>query len=1025
MNDNLRFYKDPPARFRGAPFWSWNGKLDKAQLMRQIECFHRMGMGGYTIHVRTGLDTPYLSEEFMEFVRLCVEKGKTLGMESHLYDEDRWPSGYGGGEVTKEAKYRYRNLVLTTDAPGEPFREPFTALFANSPPDDGKRELLAVYDITLTDGFLTGYRRLKEGETGNDLWYVYKEVAGSHPWFGEQSYVDTLNPEATRRFLETTHEKYKAAVGDEFGKSVPDIFTDEPEYVHFGTLGHPGDRGPVSVPYTDAFDEKYIAKYGVSVFEHLPEVFWELPEGKASLHRYRFHDFVTDLFAQSYAKVLGEWCEENGIALTGHMMDENGLGSQTRSVGEAMRSYPYFQRPGIDVLCNSREYAAAKQAQSAAHQTGRLGLTSELYGVTNWDFDFRGHKLQGDWQAALGVIYRVHHLSYMTMAGEAKRDYPASIFYQSPWYDKYGLIEDYFARVNTALTTGDPHVRIGVIHPIESYWLCYGVGSQTERRKEKAERELNDVMNWLFADQLDYDFLSEALMETLPQKDGAGFSVGDMTYDVVIIPGCRTIRENTLARLTAFADAGGTVIFLGDIPTLVDVAPDDRPKELADRCVTIPHDRNALVGALVPYREVELVHKNGVRCCHYLYQMRKHGEDRILFFARNDEWFNRDIPRYEDLTVRMRGRFAATELVAMKGEKEEHSCVCKDGWTEIPVRLHDQDSLLLYLTAREDGFTGQEVVQKPSRFETVCSLHKVEHYETEEPNALLLDRAEFSLDDAPFEREDEVLRIDNICRRRVGYPTKPSSLPQPWLLKQEDKAEHRLTLKFIISSEMACEGTKLAVETQKGMTITLNGEAVDLAADGYFTDESIETYPLPPLKEGENQLLLSMDFTPRTNVEWCYLLGNFGVQLCGREATVTKTPRRLGFCDLTRQRMPFYAANLKLFTRITVDEEGTYALKLPKFRCPLLTVSVDDGEEIPVAFAPYTAELGQLKKGEHTICIRLFGNRYNCFGPLHLTDEGRGWIDPNSWRSEGDDYCYEYLVRPFGLLSAPTLLKKV
>ena len=62
--------------------------------------------------------------------------------------------------------------------------------------------------------------------------------------------------------------------------------------------------------------------------------------------------------------------------------------------------------------------------------------------------------------------------------GEAKRDYPASIFYQSPWYKEYRMIEDHFARVNTALTRGKARVRIGVVHPIESYWLHYGPKGQ-------------------------------------------------------------------------------------------------------------------------------------------------------------------------------------------------------------------------------------------------------------------------------------------------------------------------------------------------------------------------------------------------------------------------------------------------------------------------------------------------------------------------------------------------------------------
>lgn len=144
-----------------------------------------------------------------------------------------------------------------------------------------------------------------------------------------------------------------------------------------------------------------------------------------------------------------------------------------------MRAYRSFELPGIDMLCDSHEYTTAKQAQSASHQFGREGVMSELYGVTSWSFDFRRHKLQGDWQAALGITLRVPHLSWVSMKGEAKRDYPASINYQSPWCKEYKTVEDHFARVNTAMTRGKAAVRVGVIHPIESYWLHWGPESQT------------------------------------------------------------------------------------------------------------------------------------------------------------------------------------------------------------------------------------------------------------------------------------------------------------------------------------------------------------------------------------------------------------------------------------------------------------------------------------------------------------------------------------------------------------------
>jgi hypothetical protein len=106
-------FKNPPAVFRGAPFWAWNNKLDADELCRQIECFKKMGFGGFHMHVRTGLATEYLSDEYMRIVAACVEKARAEGMLAYLYDEDRWPSGAAGGLVTKNHAFRQRALLLT------------------------------------------------------------------------------------------------------------------------------------------------------------------------------------------------------------------------------------------------------------------------------------------------------------------------------------------------------------------------------------------------------------------------------------------------------------------------------------------------------------------------------------------------------------------------------------------------------------------------------------------------------------------------------------------------------------------------------------------------------------------------------------------------------------------------------------------------------------------------------------------------------------------------------------------------
>ena len=56
-NDNnlIEIFANPPARFRGAPFWAWNTKLNNDDLLWQIEQLKEMGFGGFFMHTRSGM----------------------------------------------------------------------------------------------------------------------------------------------------------------------------------------------------------------------------------------------------------------------------------------------------------------------------------------------------------------------------------------------------------------------------------------------------------------------------------------------------------------------------------------------------------------------------------------------------------------------------------------------------------------------------------------------------------------------------------------------------------------------------------------------------------------------------------------------------------------------------------------------------------------------------------------------------------------------------------------------------------
>ncbi|MBO7353554.1 MAG: hypothetical protein J6U61_04760, partial [Lachnospiraceae bacterium] len=564
-------FRDPGPEFRGAPFWAWNTTMTKENIRFLSDVFKDMGMGGAHLHVRTGLTNRYLSDEFMELIAEAHKDFDERGMLARLYDEDRWPSGAAGGIVTKDHRFRSRFLLLT-DSPDDADNAGKRGFSSSAAPvESDERTLLGRYAIRLKNGYLASYRMLAEGEDDAALdagdggealdtsdsavfvRYAYLVISGDNPWFNNEAYVNTLDKKAIDEFIRVTHERYYSWFGEHFGKDIPSIFTDEPQFPAKERLGFAGDGRPVRIPFSDDFEEDFSKRYGHSLLEHLPELFWELPDGRYSKVRYEYHDFVSERFAEAFADNIGAWCKEHGILLTGHMMSEPTLGSQTAALGEAMRSYRGFDIPGIDMLCDYREFSTAKQAASAAHQLGAPGIMSELYGVTGYYFDFRGHKLQGDWQAALGVTLRVPHLTWTAMAGEAKRDYPASIGYQSPWYKEYKYIEDYFGRLNTALTRGKPDVRVAVIHPVESYWLLWGSDEQTGAVRKQKDEEFLSLINVLLFGLIDFDLISESLLADFEHgvRDGR-FVCGKMAFDAVVVPDLITVRSSTLKLLEEF-----------------------------------------------------------------------------------------------------------------------------------------------------------------------------------------------------------------------------------------------------------------------------------------------------------------------------------------------------------------------------------------------------------------------------------------------------------------------------------------
>ena len=790
------------------------------------------------------------------------------------------------------------------------------------------------------------------------------------------------------------------------------------------------------LPFTDDLDETYQAIYGESLVAKLPEIVWQTRDSASALTRYRYIDHRCERFVSAFCDEIGSWCDAHGIALTGHLMEEPTLRSQSNALGEAMRCYRGFGIPGIDMLCDNVELSTAKQTQSAVHQYGREAMLSELYGVTGWDFDFKGHKRQGDWQAALGVTVRVHHLTWVSMNGEAKRDYPASIGYQSPWYKEYSYIEDHFARLNTALTRGKPCVRIGIIHPIESYWLYCGANDKTALRREYLDNQFKSLTSAMTYSGIDFDFISESLLPSLCNKASNPLCVGEMKYDCIVVPAIDTMRSTTLERLEKFTAEGGKVIMLGKPASFVDAVASDKVSMASKNWECLDIDYTALIESLEPYRFVDFISANsGSRCGNFVHQLRDDGEngEKWFFICHGENLEQRgqfkSCQDFDDVRLTFKGCFDILEYNTLTGEIYTPTHTTKNGKTYLNHRFYAQDSLLLRLIpkANESKETAGNSPIRPNHFYESEKLEIKDciSYTLSEPNVLVLDRCEYAFDSDNWESETDSLLVSDIGRKRFFEKHQGQRRVQPWVELPEDVKNdltpHTMKRRFTFESDIPLKGAHLALELSDISKIQVNGKEISNKAEGFFTDKCIKKLALPSLDKGITTIEIETPFSLRTCSEWCYITGDFGVELKGKHAKIIEKAEKLVFGDAANQTLPFYTGNITYHTSFIDSNGGKRTLQIPHFVGALIKISLNGKEKGIIATAPFCLDLGETKAGENSLDITVFGTRINAFGALHNTHlEPYYWHGPGAWRTHGmPEWSDAYILHKTGLLDAP------
>lgn len=461
----LRELRSPSGEFSPWPFWFLNDALTPEGVRGQLADFHEKGIGGVVLHPRIGIprEMEYMSDSFLDAIECAVEAANALSMKVVLYDEGMYPSGSAHGEVVR-SNPEFASVGLRLLADGEPGGEELYSY------PDGARLVCMPSGGTI--------RGIHFGEDDGE--------ADAPPS------ADILNPEAVRRFLALTHERYYARLRGHFGKTIVGVFTDEP-----CPLGRVSQSGPKGFrPWTRGL-EKEIALSGGGISE-LRGLFTGEENDSCRIYR----AVLRRRLNEAYYRQLSAWCEERRVMLMGHPERSDDIDEQA-----------YFHAPGQDLIMRrvsperggvlGLDSVQAKCSSDAARHFGKRRNSNECFGVCGrgpWDLRGSDMKWMIDYLVVRGVNLLIPHAFYYSVRSPRHEERPPDVGPNNIWWKHYKKISDYVSRVCRLMTDSRNAAKVCV--PCES-------------RDMPA-----DEIAYLYERQIEFNYLPVALLKNAEIGEG-------------------------------------------------------------------------------------------------------------------------------------------------------------------------------------------------------------------------------------------------------------------------------------------------------------------------------------------------------------------------------------------------------------------------------------------------------------------------------------------------------------------------
>ena len=1001
-------FGSPSAEYSTAPFFVWNYKITKEEIEKFLIDFKEQGILQVFVHPRPGLITEYLSDEWFELFRYCVDKGRELGMKVWIYDENSYPSGFAGGHVP--------DLMPESYNQGQGLRMTRVEIL----PDTTEKYFLCLKEEPegkFTD--ITSTLSSEKGRTGKFVLFT-KTYNNKSDWYGGFPYVDLLYKGVTEKFIEVTMTGYEKSAGDEFGKTIPGTFTDEPQI-----------RSSGGIRWTPDLFDVFRQKWGYDLREHLPSLTEETGDWKRVRHNYT--QTLLQMFIDRWAKPWHYWCEEKNLKFTGHYWEHEW--PAMTACGDNMAMYAWHQVPAIDMLFNQWDDSTSraqfgnvrsvKELASVANQTGRQRKLSETYGGGGWELTFADMKRLGDWEYALGVNLMNQHLTYFSMTGSRKSDYPPTFDYHEPWWENYRLLALHYARLSAALSAGIQKNDILVIEPTTSAWLY---DSYVKKNPHYAVicQSFQSFITKLEKSQVEYDLGSENIIRDRGSVKTGKLVVGNCEYSRVVLPPMmENIDRATFLLLKKFIARGGTLIAFSK-PSVIDGV---KSSELDDFYSDF-NDRIKWETEL----DQEIISKyfstGDLRFSRFTYgdvyhQRRILNDGQLVFIV------NSSLNEQASGSFTARGD-AAYELNTITGEIHGHMWSDEGDMVAVDFSLPPAGSLLLFIPGiyNERHITPYKPKETaPLTPVTPMKIARVKENILAIPFCDLTLQGETTKDMHYYSATDKVFKSHGFVN---GNPWN-HAVQFRTTITDRDKfgtgSGFTADYHFTVRGNFDFSGMTAVVERPELWKVSVNGTEVSAEEGLWVIDRETGVYKIGKLvKQGDN--IISINASPMSvhaEIEPLFVMGEFSVRPAGKGWVIEAPVNKLTTGSWKDQGLPFYPWGITYSMDYNIEKpEGHYLLGLGEWSGTVTEVSVNETYKNVIAFPPYQLDItDQIRPGINTIAVTVIGSNKNLHGP-HFNDPKPGLVAPGNFRNvKAYPAGKDYQLIDYGLMKEFELLKGI